>query len=95
VYGCWEDIGVGPSFFLIFKFLPIKPVAFFVGVSVVQLVVFSMIVSMVLVNMLNNTIGVDSVSEDGKLSSDCDENVDSISDSVSKIHSRQIAENTL
>jgi len=54
-----------------------------------------MIVSMVLVNMLNNTIGVDSVSEDGKLSSDCDENVDSISDSVSKIHSRQIAENTL
>jgi hypothetical protein len=82
-------------FFLIFKFLPIKPVAFFVGVSIVQLVVFSMIVSIVLVNMFNSTIDVDSVSEGGNLSSGCDENVDGDSESVSKIHSRQIAENAL
>ncbi|MCP5005337.1 MAG: hypothetical protein GY941_15585 [Planctomycetes bacterium] len=81
-------------FFLIFKFLPIKPVAFFVGVSVVQLVVFSMVVSIVFVNMLNNTIGVGSESGDNK-SSRSKENVEVVSESVPKGHSHQIAENAL
>ncbi|MDR4504994.1 MAG: hypothetical protein MRK01_09425 [Candidatus Scalindua sp.] len=81
-------------FFLIFKYLPIKPFAFFVGVSIVQLVVFSMIVSMVLVNMLNSTIGVGSVSEENQ-SSGCDTNAAGKTEPVSKGHSHQIAENAL
>ena len=81
-------------FFLIFKYLPIKPFAFFVGVSIVQLVVFSMIVSIVLVNMLNSTIGVDSVSEENQ-SSGCDKKVDINSTSVSKTHSQKVAGNAL
>ncbi len=75
-------------FFLVFKYLPIKPFAFFVGVSIVQLVVFSMIVSIVLVNMLNNTIGVGSGSEESQ-SSGCDKGDKIESESVSKVHSHQ------
>jgi hypothetical protein len=50
---------LGLVFFLIFKFLSINIFALFIGISVVQLVVFSMITSIVLVNMLNNVRGVD------------------------------------
>ena len=48
---------LGLVFFLIFKFLSINIYALFIGISVVQLVVLSMIVSIVLVNMLNNIRG--------------------------------------
>jgi hypothetical protein len=49
---------LGLVFFLIFKFLSINIYALFIGISVVQLVVLSMIVSIVLVNMLNRAGGV-------------------------------------
>ena len=50
---------LGLVFFLIFKFLSINIFALFIGISVVQLVVLSMITSIVLVNMLNNVRGAD------------------------------------
>ncbi len=50
---------LGLVFFLIFKFLTINIYALFIGISVVQLVVLSMILSIVLVNMLNNVRGAD------------------------------------
>ncbi len=54
---------LGLVFFLIFKFLSINIYALFIGISVVQLVVLSMIVSIVLVNMLNRTRGSNVKSE--------------------------------
>ncbi len=81
-------------FFLIFEYLPINALALFIGVSIVQLVVLSMVVSMVLVNFLNKAKDDSTVSEENR-SSECDTNVTTKSDSVSKIHSHQIAENAL
>ena len=57
---------LGLVFFLIFKFLSINIFALFIGISVVQLVVFSMIVSIVLVNMLNNVRGADYMTRQGR-----------------------------
>lgn len=48
---------LGLVFFLVFKFLSINIFALFIGISVVQLVALSMIVSIVLVNMLNRIGG--------------------------------------
>ena len=81
-------------FYLIFEYLPINALALFIGVSIVQLVVLSMVISMVLVNFLNKAKDDSTVSEDNK-SSGCDKNVTNKSESVSKIHSHQIAENAL
>jgi len=50
---------LGLVFFLIFKFLSINIYALFIGISVVQFVVLSMIVSIVLVNLLNNVRDAD------------------------------------
>ena len=57
---------LGLVFFLIFKFLSINVFALFIGISVVQLVVFSMIASIVLVNMLNNVRGADYTTQLGR-----------------------------
>ena len=81
-------------FYLIFEYLPINALALFIGVSIVQLVVLSMVISMVLVNFLNKA------KDDGgeykeRDSSGSNENVNIKSDSVSKINSHQIAENAL
>ena len=81
-------------FYLIFEYLPINALALFIGVSIVQLVVLSMVISMVLVNFLNKAKDDSTVSEDNQ-SSGCDKNGTIKSDSVSKIHSHQIAENAL
>ena len=81
-------------FYLIFEYLPINALALFIGVSIVQLVVLSMVISMVLVNFLNKAKDDSTVSEDGQ-SSGRDNNVTTKSESVSKIHSHQIAENAL
>lgn len=85
---------LGLVFFLIFKFLSINVFALFIGISVVQLVVLSMIVSIVLVNLLNNVRGVNSVSEKHQ-SPEHDKGVHVKSESVSRTHYHQIAENTL
>lgn len=53
-------------FFLIFKFLSINIIALFIGISVVQFVVLSMIVSIVLVNMLNNVRSADYVARQSR-----------------------------
>lgn len=58
-------------FYLIFKYLPIKAYALFVGVSIVQLVVLSMVLSIVLVNLLNRAKYEGTVSED-RQSSGCE-----------------------
>ncbi len=81
-------------FYLIFEYLPINALALFIGVSIVQLVVLSMVVSMVLVNFLNKAKddGAEYKEHD---SSGNDENVTIKSDSESKIHSHQIVENAL
>lgn len=81
-------------FYLIFEYLPINAIALFIGVSIVQLVVLSMVVSMVLVNFLNKAKD-DGVVSDDHQSSGSDKNVTTKSESVSKIHSHQIAENAL
>ena len=81
-------------FYLIFEYLPINALALFIGVSIVQLVVLSMVISMVLVNFLNKAKHDSTASEENK-SSGCDNNVTSKSESESKIHSNQIAENAL
>ena len=81
-------------FYLIFEYLPINALALFIGVSIVQLVVLSMVISMVLVNFLNKAKDDSTVSEDNQ-SSGHDNNVTNKSESVSKIHSHQIAENAL
>lgn len=81
-------------FYLIFEYLPINALALFIGVSIVQLVVLSMVISMVLVNFLNKAEDDGTVSGDNQ-SSGCDNNVTTKSESVSKIHSHQIAENAL
>ncbi len=81
-------------FYLIFKYLPIKAYALFVGVSIVQLVVLSMVASIVLVNLLNKAKYEGTVSEDHH-SSGCEKDVKVESGSVSKIHSHQIVENAL
>ena len=81
-------------FYLIFEYLPINALALFIGVSIVQLVVLSMVISMVLVNFLNKAKDDSTVSEDNQ-SSGCDKNVTNKSESVSKTHSHQIAENAL
>lgn len=81
-------------FYLIFEYLPINALALFIGVSIVQLVVLSMVISMVLVNFLNKAKDDGIVSEEHQ-STGCDKNVEIKSDSVSKIHSHQIAENAL
>ncbi len=81
-------------FYLIFEYLPINALALFIGVSIVQLVVLSMVISMVLVNFLNKAKD-DSIVSEGDQPSGHDNNVTIKSDSVSKIHSHQIAENAL
>ena len=82
-------------FYLIFEYLPINALALFIGVSIVQLVVLSMVISMVLVNFLNKAKHDSTASEENQ-SSECDNNnVTSKSGSESKIHSNQIAENAL
>ncbi len=81
-------------FYLIFEYLPINALALFIGVSIVQLVVLSMVISMVLVNFLNKAKHDSTASEENK-SSVCDNNVTTKSESESKIHSNQIAENAL
>ena len=81
-------------FYLIFEYLPINALALFIGVSIVQLVVLSMVISMVLVNFLNNAKHDSDTFEEDQ-SSDCDNIVTTKSESVSKINSHQIAENTL
>ena len=82
-------------FYLIFEYLPINALALFIGVSIVQLVVLSMVISMVLVNFLNKAKHDSTASEENQ-SSGCDNNnVTSKSGSESKIHSNQIAENAL
>ncbi len=81
-------------FYLIFEYLPINALALFIGVSIVQLVVLSMVISMVLVNFLNKAKHDSTASEENQ-SSGCDNNVTTKSESESKIHSNQIAENAL
>jgi cytoskeletal protein RodZ len=81
-------------FYLIFEYLPINAIALFIGVSIVQLVVLSMVISMVLVNFLNKAKDDSTASEENR-SSGSDKNVTTKSESVSKIHSHQIAENAL
>ncbi len=81
-------------FYLIFKYLPIKAYALFVGVSIVQLVVLSMVLSIVLVNLLNKAKYEGTVSEENQ-SSGCEKDVKVKSGSVSKIHSHQVVENSL
>jgi len=81
-------------FYLIFEYLPINALALFIGVSIVQLVVLSMVVSMVLVNFLNNAKG-DGAEYSEHDSSGSDNNIITKSESESKIHSHQIAENAL
>ena len=81
-------------FYLIFEYLPINALALFIGVSIVQLVVLSMVISMVLVNFLNRAKDEGGVSDDHQ-SSECNNDVTVKSESVSKIHSHQIAENAL
>ena len=80
--------------FLVFKYLSVNALALFIGVSIVQLVVLSMVISMVLVNFLNKAKDESGVSDDHQ-SSGCNSDVTIKSESVSKIHSHQIAENTL
>ncbi len=80
--------------FLVFKYLSVNALALFVGVSIVQLVVLSMVISMVLVNFLNNAKHDNTAFEEDQ-SSECDNIVTTKSESVSKINSHQIAENTL
>jgi hypothetical protein len=80
--------------FLVFKYLSVNALALFIGVSIVQLVVLSMVISMVLVNFLNKAKDEGGVSDD-RQSSGCNNNVTIKSESSSKIHSHQIAENTL
>jgi len=81
-------------FYLIFEYLPINALALFIGVSIVQLVVLSMVVSMVLVNFLNKAKG-DGGEYSEHDSSGSDNNITNKSESVSNIHSHQIAENAL
>jgi hypothetical protein len=81
-------------FYLIFEYLPINAIALFIGVSIVQLVVLSMVISMVLVNFLNKAKDDSTASEENR-SSGSDKNVTTKSESVSKIHSHQTAENAL
>ena len=80
--------------FLVFKYLSVNALALFIGVSIVQLVVLSMVISMVLVNFLNRAKDEGGVSDDHQ-SSGCNSDVTIKSEFVSKIHSHQIAENTL
>ncbi len=81
-------------FYLIFEYLPINALALFIGVSIVQLVVLSMVISMVLVNFINKAKDDSTASEENQ-SSGCDNNVTTKSESESKIHSNQIAEDSL
>jgi hypothetical protein len=81
-------------FYLIFEYLPINALALFIGVSIVQLVVLSMVISMVLVNFLNKA-KYDSTAPEENQSSGCDNNVTTKSESESKMQSNQIAENAL
>ncbi|MDP6923626.1 MAG: ATP synthase subunit I [Candidatus Scalindua sp.] len=81
-------------FYLIFEYMPINALALFIGVSIVQLVVLSMVVSMVLVNFLNKAKG-DGGEYSEHDSSGSDNNITNKSESVSNIHSHQIAENAL
>jgi len=81
-------------FYLIFEYLPINALALFIGVSIVQLVVLSMVVSMVLVNFLNKAKG-DGAEYSEHDSSGSENNITNKSESESKIHSHQIAENAL
>ncbi len=81
-------------FYLVFEYLPINALALFIGVSIVQLVVLSMVVSMVLVNFLNKAKG-DGAEYSEHDSSGSDNNITIKSESESKIHSHQIAENAL
>jgi hypothetical protein len=81
-------------FYLIFEYLPINALALFIGVSIVQLVVLSMVISMVLVNFLNKA-KYDSTAPEESQSSGCDNNVTTKSESESKMQSNQIAENAL
>ena len=81
-------------FYFIFEYLPINAWALFIGVSIVQLVVLSMVVSMVLVNFLNKAKG-DGAEYSEHDSSGSENNITNKSESESKIHSHQIAENAL
>lgn len=81
-------------FFLIFKYLPVNAYALFIGVSIVQLVMLSMVVSMVLVNFFNKAKHDENTSEEYPPSR-CDKGDSIKSDSVSEIRSHKIAENAL
>ncbi|MHC4307565.1 MAG: ATP synthase subunit I [Planctomycetota bacterium] len=81
-------------FYLIFEYLPINALALFIGVSIVQLVVLSMVTSMVLVNFLNKAKD-DGAEYKEHGSSGSDNNITTKSEFVSTIHSHQTAENAL
>jgi hypothetical protein len=80
-------------FFLIFKYLPIKVYALFAGVAIVQLVILSMVLSIVLVNLLNKAKN-DGVAFEDHQNNESDNNINQ-SESISKMHSHKIVENTL
>ncbi len=65
--GIGKIIVLGLIISLVFKFLSINIYAFLIGISVVQIVVFSMMVSIVLVNMLNMGRGGNYVLKSHKL----------------------------
>ncbi|KHE92914.1 MAG: ATP synthase subunit I [Candidatus Scalindua rubra] len=92
--GTGKILALALVFYLIFEYLPINALALFIGVSIVQLVVLSMVISMVLVNFLNRAED-DGVEYKERGSSGSDENVTAKSELVSKIHSHQTAENAL
>ncbi len=81
-------------FYLIFEYLPIHVWALFIGVSIVQLVVLSMVISIVLVNFLNKAKDDGTMYKENQ-SSGFDNNINIKSGSTSKIRSHQIAENAL
>ena len=71
--GTGEILVLALVFYLIFEYLPINALALFIGVSIVQLVVLSMVISMVLVNFLNRAKHDSTASEENQ-SSGCDNN---------------------
>lgn len=83
--GVGKMLALALAFFFIFKYLSINTVALFVGVSVVQLVVFSMVISMVLVNMLNRSSGLETGREGFSVHDSNKDAVRSDSDAVSTV----------
>lgn len=94
IMGTGKILVLALVFFLIFKYLPVNVYALFIGVSIVQLVVLSMVVSIVLVNLLNRAGNDDTLFEDHQ-SPERDNGFNGKSGSVSGINSHQIAENVL